>query len=194
LAQRHVRYRDLSARIIRELQSGATVYAWTADELMRDDLVDGLGLGLGAAIYVGHGRPIGWVGYRGVRSHHLDTLGKPIGVMLSLTCLTASRRRTGLSFAEALPLRGAAAASFGAVGPTDHLDNSRWALRLTRVIAERPRLTIGELVVAAYPDSPASRGYRILGDPLAPLIDASGLEHRLRVFTERTAPPVEGGD
>lgn len=194
LAQRSKRYRSLCDRIIRHLQSSEDpprVCRWTADELIRDDLVEGLGLGLGAAIYVGHGRPIGWVGYRGVRARHLADAPEPIGVVMSLTCLTASRRRTGMSFSEALPLKGAAAASFGAVRSTDHIENSRWALRLARKVVEQRRSSVAELVVAAYTETPTSLGYRLLGDPFAPLADAPGLAVRIQQFRDRTAPPCE---
>lgn len=194
LAQRSRRYRHLAGRIVHHLaEASVDVCRWTADELMRDDLVRGLGLGVGAAIYVGHGRPVGWVGYRGVRTSHLADSPIPVGAVLSLTCLTASRRRTGLSFAEALPLTGAAASSFAAVRPTDHQENARWAVRLARTLAERPVTTIGELIAAAHTDEHRDLGYRIVGDPLAPLADAAGLGSRLAAFEADTAPPLEGG-
>ena len=51
------------------------VFWWPADEIVRDDMTVGLGHGLAVALYVGHGRPSGWVGYAGVRAHHLaDTV------------------------------------------------------------------------------------------------------------------------
>jgi hypothetical protein len=194
LAQRSGRYRDLAGRILRllgEAAPGTARFEWTADELVRDDLVEGLGCGLGLAVYVGHGRPIGWVGYRGVRAGHLDELAQPVGAVLSLACLTASRKRTGLSFAEALPLQGAAAASLAAVGPTRHVENARWALRLVRAIAGGCP-TIGDLVVAAEPETALVRGYRIVGDPLAPLADAPGSAGAAAALTRRCALVLDG--
>jgi hypothetical protein len=189
LAQRTRRYRDLAGRIERLLAgSGGTVrpLRWTADELGREELGRGLGYGLSAAVYVGHGRPVGWVGYRGTRAHHLADGDEPTSAVLSLTCLTASRRRVGLSFAEALVLQGAAGAAFGAVCSTDHRWNARWALRLTHALAAGCR-TVGELVISAEQDDPAVAGYRIVGDPAAPLVDAPGAAERAEALSREVA-------
>jgi hypothetical protein len=138
-------------------------------------------------IYVGHGRPIGWVGYRGLRAHHFEHFGgEPLGAIVSLCCRTASRRRTGLSYAEALPLAGVAAASFGAVTDTRHTDNTRWAVRMCETVLEGVD-TIGELVVrSAPPSASATSAYRIMGDPLAPLSAPRTGETRARAV--RTYP------
>ncbi len=189
LAQRSRRYRDLSRRIERLLgESGGTVrpLRWTADELGRDDLGRGLGYGLSAAVYVGHGRPVGWVGYRGTRAHHIAAADQPTAVVLSLTCLTASRRRVGLSFSEALVLGGAAAATFGAVCSTDHRWNARWALRISRALVQGSP-TVGELVTSAEQGDPAVTGYRIVGDPAAPLIDAPDAARRADALSREVA-------
>ena len=76
----------------------------------------------------------------------------PPAAVVSLTCQTASRRRTGLSFAEALPLRGVAAATLGAVSSTVHTGNARWALRIARDLGTAS--TIGELVAMVAPHDP----------------------------------------
>lgn len=194
LAQRSGRYRELADRILRlvgEASPATARFNWTADELVRDDLVEGLATGLGLVLYVGHGRPSGWVGYRGTRAHHLAGLAQPLGAVLSLACLTASRRRRGLSFAEALPLQGSAAACLAAVGSTRHIDNARWALRLVQAVAAGCR-SIGELVAMAEPETSLVRGYRILGDPLAPLADAPGASSAAEALTRRCA--LEVGD
>ncbi len=173
LSQWHPRYLELAHRIeglLGREQEEIAVMPWEADQLLREDLVAGLGCGLASAFYVGHGRPVGWVGYHGTRAHHfLTNSGHPLGVLFSLCCATASRKRNGLSFSEALPLMGRTAACFGAVKPTLHADNTRWALGLCSGINQGVR-TLGELVVKAMPTSPSAiEGYRILGDPLAPL-------------------------
>ncbi len=190
LGHRSRRYEDLAGRMGRLLTEGdhpLRVYEWTAGHLLRDDMVAGLGCGLALGVYVGHGRPVGWVGYRGTRAHHLEDVGEPTGAILSLTCRTASRKRVGLSFAEAIPLLGAAGAAFGAVVETLHTDNSRWALRLARSVTSSAS-TIGELVAAAipHPDDASSR-YRILGDPLVPLRDAAGATVRADALTRSAA-------
>jgi hypothetical protein len=191
LAQRSGRFIGLAGRVRRVLEErspDAAVSWWTAEELGRDEMAEGLGAGLAAAVYVGHGRPIGWVGYRGTRAHHLAGSPQPVAAALSLACLTASRRRTGLSFAEAIVIQGTAAASLGAVGPTLHLDNARWALGLARALGDGVR-TVGELVAAAEP--PSTDGlYRILGDPLAPLVDAPGARERADLLTSRLSLPL----
>jgi len=194
LAQRSGRYRDLSGRIVRllgEAAPGRHTFNWTADELRRDDLLEGLGCGLAMALYVGHGRPVGWVGYRGTRAHHFGAQAEPVGAVLSLACLTASRKRTGLSFAEALPLQGAAGACLAAIGPTRHTDNARWALRIVWALSDEPG-SIGALVAAAEPASTVARDYRILGDPLAPLADAPTARAAAEDLTRRCALVVDG--
>lgn len=181
------RMRQISA------ENGVRTFRWTGDAITRDSLVSAMGCGLGLGLYVGHGRAMGWVGYHGVRAHHfedaaeIDTtavLGadgqalhmparEPMGAVLSLCCRTASRRRVSLSYAEALPLLGVAAASFGAIGDTLHSDNTRWAVGVCKALAEGAS-TVGELLVAAAPASPSAlAGYRLIGDPLASLVCSS---------------------
>lgn len=154
---------------------GKPVFRWTSDLTFREDMALGLRCGLAAAIYIGHGRPIGWVGYRGLRIHHFESAtGEPLGALISLCCRTASRRRTGLSFAEAIPLNGVAAAAFGAVADTLHSNNTRWAVHLCQGLGSGAR-HMGELVIRSLPQIPqAVADYRILGDPLAPLSGSVG--------------------
>ena len=172
LGQRLGRYDDLASRITRLLGEapGMNVYRWTSYELHRTDLVAGLGRGPAAAIYVGHARPTGWAGYAGLRARHFETPSPaPVSAILSLTCHTASRWRTGLSFSEALVSRGACVAALGAVGPTLHTSNARWAFRVTA--AARTATTLGELISTAAQVDPYADSYRIIGDPTAPLYD-----------------------
>ena len=178
----YLRVVDRMRAILRS--AGAGVFRWSGDALTRDDMLDALSSGLGLALYVGHGRPIGWVGYHGVRAHHFAGRAEPLGAVVSLCCRTASRKRTGLSYAEALPLLGAAGASFGAVEDTRHADNTRWAVGMCRALVEGVE-TLGDLVLRAAPSSPAAiAGYRILGDPLIPVRSAAeALERALTVRT-----------
>jgi hypothetical protein len=168
--QWHPSYLRIVDRMETLLQHHHRVFRWTSDVIGREDLIGAMGSGLGLGVYVGHGRPIGWVGYHGLRSRHFDGFaGEPMGALLSLCCRTASRRRAGLSYAEALPLLGVAAASFGATSDTRHADNTRWAVSICNVLTKGVS-TIGDLLVEAAPGSPrAVSAYRLIGDPLAPL-------------------------
>jgi hypothetical protein len=181
LGQWHPRYLRLASRIGALLEPVATPWQWTSDVLDRDDLGKAMGAGLGLGIYVGHGRPIGWVGYRGLRAHHLDDFaGEPLGSLVSLCCETASRRRTRLSFGEAIPLAGVAAASVAAVGPTRHTDNTRWAVGLCQALVDGAG-TVGELIVRSAPRRAESvAAYRIIGDPLAPILSDAAADRRAR--------------
>ena len=177
LGQWQPRFLDLTDRIERMLQkTDATISTerWTADYMVREDLMENLQQGLGLSIYVGHGRAIGWTGYHGTRIEHFPLKNpQPIGAMLSLSCVTASRRRTGLSFAEGLALRGMCAASFGAVVETYHTDNARWSMNICNTLAKGVPQTIGELIINSLPSSmEAITPYRLMGDPMAPLFDA----------------------
>jgi hypothetical protein len=183
LGERHPRFDRLAERIVRiggeSRVEGVRVQRATAYELRRDDLVDLLATGPALGLYVGHGRPVGWVGYAGTRAHHLaDAVARPghqpAAAVVSLTCQTASRRRTGLSFAESLPLRGVAAATLGAVTSTVHTGNARWALRIAHGIGTAR--TIGDLVAMVAPHDPHATTYRLVGDPTAPLLDAPAAE------------------
>jgi hypothetical protein len=179
MGQWHPRYLHLASRMESRLPARVTSFRWTGEGLGRDELVTALGSGLGLGVYVGHGRPVGWVGYQGLRAHHFDQFtGAPLGGVVSLCCLTASRRRTGLSYSEALPLLGVAAASFGAVAPTRHTDNTRWAVGICAALAE-PVDNLGDLLIRAAPTQLSARAsYRIIGDPLAPLAAGAGAAAR----------------
>ncbi|MBI5917021.1 MAG: hypothetical protein HY842_16745 [Bacteroidetes bacterium] len=181
LSQRHPHYTRVSNRIETILQtSDATypVFKWTSDIVLREDMLAGINGGLGLALYLGHGRPIGWVGYYGMRAHHFDEyLSHPLGGLISLCCHTASRRRTGLSFSESIVLKGAAASALGAVTSTQYADNTRWAVQLVDTLLTGVT-TIGELIVKGLPMKPAAvNPYRLIGDPLAPIhAPAEGIE------------------
>jgi len=172
---------------------GVRAFRWTGDAITRESMISAIGCGLGLGLYVGHGRPVGWVGYHGVRAHHFHeqesnnaprSAREPMGAILSLCCRTASRRRVGLSYAESLPLLGVAAASFGAVGDTLHTDNTRWAVGVCSALADGAT-TVGDLLVRAAPASPSAlQSYRLIGDPLAPLgSDDQSLGRARRVRT-----------
>jgi hypothetical protein len=186
LAQRSRRYLDLAGRIRRLLgESGRppdSVFWWPADEIVRDDLTIGLGHGLALVLYIGHGRPSGWVGYAGVRANHLSGRPAPGALIVSLACRTLNRRRVGLSFGERLVAQGGAAASIGAVPMTPHIANARWSLRFVDAISAGAT-TVGGLLAAAEPDLDVGPVHRLIGDPLAPLLDAPGARDAARART-----------
>lgn len=180
LSQRHPRFIKLAERmheLLKRDDHAFPVFPWMADRTFREDMLGGLN-GLGSAVYLGHGRPSGWVGYYGLRHHHLPPfINEPVGALLSLCCLTASRRRVGYSFAERVVLNGSTAACLAAVKPTLHTDNTRWAIRIVELMnAGVDRLS--ELIKEIMPmQSSAWHTYRIIGDPLAPLYaPQSGVE------------------
>jgi hypothetical protein len=189
LGQWHPQYLRVVDRLAALVRGRMDTFRWSGECIARDEVVQALGSGLGLGLYVGHGRPAGWVGYRGMRSHHFPAPGdettadaphEPMGALLSLCCRTASRRRIGLSYAEALPLCGVAAASFGAIGDTLHSDNTRWAIGLCDAMSDGAS-HVGELIARAAPASPtAVRAYRLIGDPLAPLASTPAAIARAR--------------
>jgi hypothetical protein len=183
LSQRSPRYLAVAGRVFSVLSRhrGILVYQWTAERVLKEAMVHGVRTGIGCAMYVGHGRPIGWVGYYGTRIHDFTgTGGEPAGAILSLCCETASRKRTGLSFSESLVTCGVAAASFGAARKTFHIGNTRWAVNVCEALRQGVS-SLGELLVRACPPQESSwRNYRIIGDPLAPLQGWAGAAKRAR--------------
>jgi hypothetical protein len=192
LGQWDPRYLHLAARMELRLSGrtgGLRPLRWTAERVTRDDVVRGLRYGVGAAIYFGHGRPTGWAGYHGMRAHHLtEAAGEPVGAVLSVTCLNASRWNTGLAFSEALVLGGAASGAVGAVATVEHLENMRWMLGLARALVNGETLLGPALLRAAPGQSRSAGAYRILGDPLAQLVGASTADRRARAIF---APPPD---
>lgn len=181
LNQRSLRYQRLGSRLVHHLGDLPHVQ-WGAERITREDLVSALGGGLGAAVYLGHGRPSGWAAYRGLRAGHLATIGdppsQPLGVVMSLTCWTASRRGVATGFAEQVVLQGSVAAAVGAVEPVLHLDNTRIVVAL----AEALRAGVGcvgellrRMLLSDGVLSPEASGYRLVGDPLASLAGAEGV-------------------
>lgn len=178
----HVRRMVARAQQIlgRSTEPPLSTLCWTADRIVRRDLIEGLGLGLAGAFYFGHGRPYGWCGYHGLHTRHLQYLnGRPLGGVLSLTCNTAQRGGKALSFAEELVTRGITPAVLAATAPTRTIGNWWWATRVCQVLRATPDITVGELVVSALPPKEAFyRGYRLIGDPLSPLRGAENALQR----------------
>ncbi len=159
------------------------VFRWTSERIVRRDLLPALGIGMGAALYVGHGRPSGWAGYSGVRARHLQyAQGSPIGVIFSFACDVANRFKVGLSFAEACVLSGICAASFGATKATFNIKNAYLANNVCETLARKSNIrTLGDLLLNSdLTDKHAISSYRILGDPLAPLIGATEAARRAK--------------
>ncbi|WP_452230140.1 C25 family cysteine peptidase [Lacinutrix sp. MEBiC02404] len=175
LSQKHPRFVRIVDRMATILETPNLLpYKWSSDLLFRESMIEGLESGLGLATYFGHGRPIGWVGYYGLRSHHFENKNsKPIGALLSLCCKTASRKNTEISFCEQLVLDGKTAVSFGAVDSTLHTDNTRWSVGITKALLSGAS-TIAELIIQATPKNLSSyTHYRLIGDPLAPIYSSN---------------------
>jgi hypothetical protein len=171
------------SRIEAELPANLEVFRWTAERISNHDLVDALGSGPAMAMYFGHGGPFGWLGYGGVApADAVKFRGSPLGLVLSLTCATASRPPRGLSFCEELTLSGVCAAALGAVGRVSHLRNVWLGIELARALCATP-LTLASLLSAPNIPPAVLRHYRVLGDPLAQLIGAvDSTEKCRRVF------------
>jgi hypothetical protein len=148
----------------------------TAERLPRYELPRALAWGPGLALYVGQGHQRGWVGYGGVEAWQLDVRdARPIGAVLSLTCRAAARPGSALSFSEDLCVRGRCAAAVGSVNLTAHDDNRSLALAIVRRVAAGAA-TVAEALPVGHGALPS---YRIIGDPLAPLIGAHGARRGL---------------
>lgn len=162
-----------SAELMRRGLTGpGEVNLWTADRIIRRDLLQALRLGPALALYYGHGRAYGWVGYHGLHLRHVPyARGSPCGAILSLTCRTALRSKGRHSFCERLVLEGVAAAALGAVGPTRTTENWRWGLSISRALAAKAPANVGELLLAVLgmqaTRCDAMTGYRLIGDPCA---------------------------
>jgi hypothetical protein len=207
LGQRSHRYARLTERLEANLQPLPTV-RWTAERLTREDLLAALGVGLGLAVYLGHGRPTGWAAYRGMRgSHLLDEADRgghlPLGGLFSVTCWTASRWRTRRSFAELTVASGRAAAALGSVRPVEHLASMRLVLAMAATLAGGAR-TVGDVLTGmAVPPAGTDAGasgvradattLRLVGDPLAPLAGAAGAAARAyAVVAPALDEPLDG--
>lgn len=173
LAQRQYKYMNVANRVETVLRrhNKKSVVRWSSDQVYKKDMLEGLSSGAGCAIYMGHGRPIGWVGYYGTRLHDFENAEsfEPMGGIFSLTCLTASRKRTGLSFSEGLVTKGFALAAFGAVKKTLHLGNTRWAISICQTLAEGARTVYDVILNSAPLDEESYKDYRLIGDPFAPV-------------------------
>jgi len=174
---------DTVSRIEAELPANLEVFRWTAERITNHDLMDALRSGPAMAMYFGHGSPFGWLGYGGFAPADATNFrGNPLGVVLSLTCATASRPPEGVSFCEELVLSGVCAAALGAVGRVSHLRNVWLGVEFARAL----RGTVSTLAsLLSAPNLPPAvlRHYRIVGDPLAQFIGAvDSTEKCRRVF------------
>lgn len=170
------RARKMARRSTRCLgRAGVACFEWSADRVTRDTLSRGLACGAGLAFYYGHGRAVGWAGYHGFRARHLPRrLEEPIGAVLSITCSTASRGGSGLSFSERLVTQGPAAASLGATRKTRHLANAYLASSLCEAISAGASRLDEVIRNARLPDDLLFSSYRLFGDPTALLCGSIG--------------------
>ena len=182
LGESEQRALDLACRLKETLIDTAPVFQWTAERIRRQDLVSALQCGAGAAFYLGRGTSAGWVAYGGFDAGDASLArGCPIGAVLSLTCSVACRSGTTLSFCEEMVLSGLCAAALGAAGLTLHRRNVRLALAVAQAL--QCTSTLADVLLERGIPVVSLNRYRILGDPLAPLIgDPHSLEKAQRVF------------
>jgi hypothetical protein len=158
------------------------LYRWSAERLVRRDLLDALRCGPGVALYLGHALSGGWVGYGGVTAAGLTTRRMhPLGAILTIACDAAQCNRNRVSFCDELVMRGACAAALGATGKVLHQVNRVLARSIVRALSKSQ--TLGELLLHMPED--LLRGYRIAGDPATPFI---GSAHALEAVSEVYAP------
>ncbi len=170
LGQWDDRYLRLADQIEATLEKSAIASTkWTSDIILREDMVEGLGKGMGVAIYVGHGVSTGWEGFRGTGKKHFETpVFKPVHALLQLCCSTGGRRYTNCSFSEYLFLKGKVLSTLCAVNKTLHTDNIRWAVNISFAMSKNI-ISVGELIVKSMPGQQVIKKYRLIGDPFAPL-------------------------
>lgn len=155
---------------------------WTAERLARRDLFDALRCGPGVALYLGHALSGGWVGYGGVTAAALTARRMhPLGAILTIAGDAAQCNRSRVSFCDKLVMRGACSAALGATGKVPHQVNRVLARSVVRALSKAH--TLGELLLR-LPDE-VQCGYRIAGDPAAPLIGAA---HAMATASEVYAP------
>lgn len=161
-------------------RSEVACFDWSAQRVGRGDLSYGLGCGAGVALYYGHGRSVGWAGYHGFRARHLPSEAEALGAMLSVTCSTASRGGSGLSFSERCVASGFAAASLGATRKTRHLSNAYLASSLCEAMAGGAIRLHEALIAARLPEDILRSSYRLFGDVSCSLEGASMAEVEAR--------------
>lgn len=175
---------DRALALADEIESAgdATLIRWTAERLVRRDLIEGLRCGPGVALYVGHALSGGWVGYGGVPASALGgRRAQPLGAIVTVAC-DAGRWHAGkASFCDELVGQGTCASALGATGKTLHAVNRVLARSLARGLGHSAHL--GELLLQV-PDEVLEH-YRIAGDPAAPLI---GAERSLEICRSVFAP------
>ncbi len=173
LGQWDDRYLRLADQIEATLKKSAIASTkWTADIILREDMVAGLGKGVGVAIYVGHGVSTGWEGFRGTGKKHFEShVFKPVHALFQLCCSTGGRRYTNCSFSEFLFLQGKVLSTLCAVSKTLHTDNIRWAVNISFAISNNIQC-VGELIIQSLPRKAVLKKYRLIGDPFAPLMSS----------------------
>ena len=186
LAQRSERALAL-AQEAAEMFRPQALFRWEADRLAYFRVREALATGLGALWYVGQGSALGWPAYGGIEAPGLCWQAPTAGVF-SVTC--ASGQAGG--FCEQLVENGFCAAAFGAAGLTSHQRNRRLCLALARSYAEQAEPWMGRVVAGAGTSWLSLAGYRLIGDPLAPLLEAEGASERAaRVYAPNPNAAVD---
>jgi hypothetical protein len=175
---------DGALRLADEVESACEtpLLRWTAERLVRREMLDALRCGPGVAMYLGHALSGGWVGYGGITASAFTARRmQPLGAILTIASDAAQCNRSRPSFCDELVLRGVCAAALGATGKSQRETNRVLARCIARGLTRSA--TLGGLLLQV-PDE-ALRGYRIAGDPGAALIGAT---HALEIASEVYAP------
>lgn len=166
---------------------------WPARIITGRDLPAALGIGVGAAVYFGHGHCGGWDGYWGIHAEALiSTLTETAGAVFSLTCMANQRPPGRLSFHEELVLSGFCASAFGSAGRTCHRRNRVLGLALCR--AMQTNATVADVVRNCQASWLSRVAYTIAGDPLASLSGSPRASERAAEIERRFWPPISAAN
>jgi hypothetical protein len=178
---------DAVKGVTAQMPKDTPVFQWTAERLRRQDLISALRCGPGAAFYFGHATASGWAGYGCFdKTDAALAAGNPLGAVLSLSCSSAARPPKGLSFCEEMVLSRLCAASLGATRRTLHQQNVKLGLALAQALASGPIVTLADLLLATHIPRYVLAKYRVVGDPLAPLIG----HHEAHVHAQAVFAPA----
>ncbi len=176
-------YLRLGKRLAKWMQGSNPnqVEGWYADNVTRDDLIKRMAQGPRVVVYVGHGRPRGLTGYRGLRGYHFTELHdrQPCGTFICFACDTLKRTYGVFPFGCRLVLDGVVAAYLGAVEPLLVDANTRLAHHMGELFEKQAANDLATLVTKMekrLKDLPEQKmvyrafsDYRIIGNPLQPL-------------------------
>ncbi|HMH52027.1 MAG TPA: hypothetical protein VK548_17460 [Candidatus Acidoferrum sp.] len=177
---------ELGRSCIRSMRTGGAPHAmsvgnWLADTISRDSLCANLAAGPRLAVYIGHGRPLGWSGYQAVRWRHVEKIAcqRPCGIVVAFACDTLNGLRGMTPFGCRWVYQGRACSYLGVTSGLDVAAGCRLMEEFGALLATGNHQTIGQLLVALdeqigrredlAPVRPAFSMFRLIGNPLQTL-------------------------